>query len=137
MKSVAERIHDGVYAKYVVESALEDAFLNYEPDNYEKILDSYNLRFDSYDNSVEIDIHADFPYPYEPCKEIRDKIYALGFSIVYWNFKENVFEGTCDEIRGWEPRHVKDSNKWVITEYGYVDGRFDEKKWLIKYYRNK
>ena len=68
----------------------------------------------------------------------------MGFSIVFWNFtkdvgnvivKEGSVVSSYDEIRGWEPRHIKDSKVWVPCKYGYVDHRWDQKEWEKNYKR--
>jgi len=38
----------------------------------------------------------------------------------------------CDEIRGFEPRHVK-WGKWKLTKYGFVDDRFNEEYFRENY----
>lgn len=145
-KTIAERLHDGNYAKHVIEMTIDDTFEKYEPEIFEIL--SYTIDSDDYDNSLEIDFHVSLPYPYEPCKEVRQAIYDLGFSMVYWNFRKDVMDVKCDrvsppppdgiwkdspdEIRGWEPRHSANAI-WIRTEYGYVDERFNEQEWKSKY----
>lgn len=136
-KTIAQIIHDGRSAEQRVEYVIDGAFGEFEPNTYHIIFEYYRIGFDDYDNSIEIYFNASLPYPYEPCKEIRDRIYELGFDMVYWNFEKDTFEGEKDEIRGWEPRHVKNASEWTLTKYGYVDSRFNESEWLSKYHRDK
>lgn len=85
------------------------------------------------------------PYPYEPCWDIREIIYALGFGTVYWNFADENGKFT-EEIRCPEPRRYKDApersdakwckefwDKWGISG---TDKRFDG-EWFKKYKRKK
>ena len=127
-----------------------EAFEEHEPELYDRL--DFHICSDDYDNSIEIYFDISLPYPYEPCKEIRDKIYALGFSIVYWNFLKDTMDVVCDrfigqapelvknsadEIRGWEPRHNRHAH-WIPCKYGYVDDRFKEEDWISKYnFKNK
>ena len=141
-RTIAERLHDSYMVQEEVEDVICEAFEKYEPENYEKL--DFSIGSDEYDNSIEIYIKNIMPYPYEPCWEIRDAIYDLGFSIVYWNFANE--NGTYkEEIRGTEPRRYKDAsersdakwckdfwNKWGI---GGTDKRFDG-TWFEKYKRN-
>lgn len=142
----AQRLHESYYTQSYIENFIEELFEEYEPNIYE-ILD-FHISSDYYDNSIEIYFNVSLPYPYEPCKEIRQAIYDLGFSIVYWNFNKDVMDVPCDrifpappdgiyknsydEIRGWEPRHSKYAI-WQHTEYGYVDNRFNKKEWEQSY----
>lgn len=138
-RTIAERLHDSYRVQYEVEEIITEAFEKYEPEIYKKL--EFHIGADDYDNSIEIYFDISLPYPYEPCKEIRQIIYDLGFSIVYWNFLKDTMDvvcdrligqepelikNSCDEIRGWEPRHNKYAH-WIPTKYGYVDERFNEK----------
>jgi hypothetical protein len=148
--TVAERLHDSYRVQSEVENVIMEAFEKYEPEIYEKL--DFHISSDYYDNSIEIYFDVSLPYPYEPSKEVRQTIYDLGFSIVYWNFLKDVMDVPCnrvappqpnniwknspDEIRGWEPRHNK-HGIWIRNEYGYVDDRFNQKEWESKYnFRN-
>lgn len=132
-ENIAERLHDSYIIQNLVEEKILDLFEEFEPDVYENPEFDFSISSDYYDNSIEIYFNFSLPYPYEPSKEIREKIYEMGFSMVYWNFKEDKTENTYDEIRGYEPRHYRDSSKWISCKYGYVDDRFDEKEWLSNY----
>lgn len=147
--TVAERLHDSYGVQSEVKNVIMEAFEKYEPEIYE-ILD-FNIGSDYYDNSIEIYFNVSLPYPYEPSKEVREAVYDLGFSIVYWNFNKDTMDVICDrfigrepemvknspdEIRGWEPRHNKHAH-WIPNKYGYVDKRFNQKEWELKYnFRN-
>lgn len=132
-QKIAERLHDSYRVQTQVEDIICEAFEEFEPNIYENPNFDFSIGSDDYDNSIEIYFKFSLPYPYEPCKEIRKKIYDLGFSIVYWNFIEDKMGKTYDEIRGYEPRHYRDSSTWKLNKYGYVDERFDEKEWCDKY----
>ena len=142
-KTIAERLHDSYRVQEQVEEIIMEAFEKYEPENYEKM--DFAIGSDDYDNSIEIYIKNIMPYPYEPCWEIRDAIYALGFGIVYWNFADDNGKIT-EEIRGTEPRRFKNApersdakwckefwDKWGISG---TDNRFDG-TWFDKYQRKK
>jgi hypothetical protein len=147
-KTVAERLHDSYRVQSEVGEVITEAFEKYEPEIADKL--EFHIGSDDYDNSIEIYFDISLPYPYEPCNEIRQIIYGLGFSTVYWNFLKDVMDVPCnrvspppadgiwknspDEIRGWEPRHSK-FGIWIPNKYGYVDDRFNEKEWLSKYKR--
>jgi hypothetical protein len=145
-KTLADRLIEGELAKGKIIDELFDAFEKYEPEIYKK-LDDIEIGCDYYDWSVEIYFKDSLPYPYEPCKEIRDMVYNMGFDKVYWNFTKDTRDVICDryigeasqvvknsmdEIRDWEPRHSK-HNKWIETKYGYIDERFNEEEWKSKY----
>lgn len=143
--TLAERLHDSYIVRSQIEDQIMEAFEKYEPEIYNDL--DFEIGSDDYDNSIEIYIQNSIPYPYEPCKEIREIIYSMGFSIVYWNFKADKVMVECDriigspnklmesydEIRGWEPRHGR-YHRWIPTKYGYVDERFNEKEWTSKYH---
>ncbi len=142
-KTIAERLHDSYRVQGQVEEIIMEAFEKYEPDNYDKL--DFSIGSDDYDNSIEIYIKNIMPYPYEPCWDIRDVIYALGFGTVYWNFADENGKFT-EEIRGTEPRRFKDApersnskwckdfwDKWGING---TDKRFDG-TWFEKYKRKK
>ena len=148
--TVAERLHASYQVQTEVEDTIIRAFEKYEPEIYEKLV--FHIDSDSYDNSIEIYFDTSLPYPYEPCKEVRQTIYDLGFYNVYWNFLEDVMDVPCnrvtppppdniwrnspDEIRNWEPRHSTHAI-WIHNKYGYVDDRFNQKEWESKYnFRN-
>lgn len=149
-KTLAERLHESHSVKSHIEDLITELFEKYEPEIYEKL--EFRIDSDDYDNSIEIYFEVSLPYPYEPCKEIRQAIYDLGFSTVYWNFMKDTMDVVCDrfigrepelvknspdEIRGYEPRHNKHAH-WIPNNYGYVDERFNEKEWLEKYnFKNK
>lgn len=150
-KSVSEKLHDSYSIQSQVEDVISEAFMEHEPEIYEKL--DFHITSDYYDNSIEIYFDVSLPYPYEPSKEVRQVIYDLGFSIVYWNFLKDVLDVPCnrvsppppnniyinspDEIRGYEPRHSKYSI-WIENKYGYVDDRFNEQEWKSKYnFKNK
>ncbi len=122
---LAQTLHDGYYAKNVIEDTICEAYEKFEPEVYEHL--DFDICSDHYDNSLEVSFNNSLPYPYEPSKEVRDAVYKHGFSIIYWNFKED------DEVRGWEPRHTKNSSKWVCCNYGWVDDRFNFEEWDKKY----
>ncbi len=123
-----------------------EAFEEYEPEIYDKL--DFHIGSDDYDNSIEIYFDISLPYPYEPCKEVRQAIYDLGFSMVYWNFLKDVMDVPCnrvtpappdnimknspDEIRGWEPRHNRYAH-WASCRPGYVDDRFNDMEWSLNY----
>lgn len=146
-RTMAQKLHEASLIQHEIENVISDAYEKYEPEVYETL--DFDIGSDEYDNSIEIYFKISLPYPYEPCKEIRQAVYALGFSIVYWNFLKdsmdvtsetgyNIKDDAKDEIRGWEPRHTRNSSLWIPNKYGYVDGRFDETKWKEKYYvKNK
>ena len=122
MKTIAEELHEAYQVISKIEDVISDLFEKYEPTIYEVL--NFTISADWYDNSIEIYIKNVIPYPYEPCKEIRKTIYDMGFSIVYWNFMDNSQKVT-EEIRGYEPRHYKDSSTWIlIKDIGYVDNRY-------------
>lgn len=140
-KTVAERLHDSFRVQMEVDELISDLFEEYEPSIYENL--DFSIGSDDYDNSIEIYIKNHIPYPYEPCWEIREAIYNLGFGIVYWNFADEKGKFT-EEIRGTEPRRFKDApersdaqwckdfwNKWGISG---TDKRFDG-TWFDKYQR--
>jgi len=130
-KTVAERLHDSYRVQMEVDELISDLFEKYEPEIYESL--DFSIGSDYYDNSIEIYFKISLPYPYEPCNEIRKAIYDLGFSSVYWNFKEDKFKNTYDEIRDYEPRHYKDFSTWKACSHGFVDSRFDKEEWSKKY----
>ena len=143
MEDVAKKLHESYIVQEYVEDVIDAAFKKYEPDIYYQL--EYSIGSDWYDNSIEIYFDCSLPYPYEPCKEIREAVFDLGFSSVYWNFYKDeteLSEGdktikTYDEIRNWEPRHYR-ANHWKPSPYGYVDERFNEEEWNKKYnYRNR
>lgn len=142
-KTIAERLHDSYIVQIQVEEIISDAFDKYEPEIYEKL--DFSIGSDYYDNSIEVYIKNVIPYPYEPCWEIRDIIYALGFGTVYWNFADESGE-FVEEIRAEEPRRLKSApersdakwckdffDKWGING---TDKRFDG-TWLNKYQRKR
>ncbi len=144
--SIAEKLHDAEHLRYKINDIIDEAFMRYEPEIHRGL--DFTFGSDYYDNSIEIYFHKSLPYPYEPCNEIRETIYAMGFSSVYWNFLEDVADVKCnriyppppdgiyknspDEIRDYEPRHSKNAI-WKETKYGYVDDRFNEEEWKSKY----
>lgn len=144
-QTIAEKLHELYIVQEQVEDVILNAFKKYEPEIYEKL--DFHISSDSYDNSIEIYFDVSLPYPYEPCKEVREAVYAMGFSNVYWNFNKDTMDVICDrfygkepqmvknsldEIRGWEPRHNKHAH-WTGSIYGYVDSRFNEEEWKLKY----
>ncbi len=149
-KTIANKLHEAYYTIEHVETIIGEAFKKYEPEIYNRL--EYRIGADDYDNSIEIYFEISMPYPYEPCKEIREIIFNLGFSKVYWNFLKDTMDVMCDrfigrepemckdspdEIRGYEPRHNKFAH-WTHNKYGYVDDRFNEKEWEEKYnFQNK
>lgn len=137
MTTYAERLHELTLLKDFIETTIEDAFEKYHPEIWEEL--DFDIGSDDYDNSLEIYFQNSLPYPWEPCKEVREAVYALGFTNVYWNFKKDVDKqfGMMDEIRNWEPRHTREAKYWVSNKYGYVDDRFDEKHWESTYRRQK
>ena len=145
--TITERLHDSYYVQLKIEDIISEAFEKYESEVSGNPEFDFSIGSDHYDNSIEIYFNFSLPYPYEPCKEIRDIIYNLGFSIVYWNFSKDAMDVFCDrligeeskiiknsrdEIRGWEPRHNRNAH-WIANKYGYVDDRFNEKEWESKY----
>ena len=141
IKTLAEKLHDLHFIKMEIEQVISDSFEKYEPLIYETL--DFSIGSDYYDNSIEIYIENVIPYPYEPCWEIRNAIYGLGFGRVYWNFVDEKGKFT-EEIRGTEPRRFKDApersdakwckdffDKWGISG---TDNRFDG-TWFDKYQR--
>lgn len=126
--TIAEQLHQAYHTITIIESKIEDVFEKHEPEIYEDL--AFNIGADSYDNSIEIYFTTKLPYPYEPSQAVRKEVYDLGFSNVYWNFME---EEHHEEVRNYEPRHYRDSKKWIPSNYGYVDERFNESEWLEKY----
>lgn len=122
---------------------IEELFLKYEPELYNSL--DIEIGTDYYDTSIEIYFNMSLPYPYEPCKEIKQAIYDLGFKMVFWNFRHDGIKGSSDkpitltsekdEIRGWEPRHSKNNKEWMCSKYGFVDWRFNEKEYKSSNYR--
>lgn len=140
-KTIADRLHDSYICIMEVESIIEDAFEKYEPEIFEEL--DFTIGSDYYDNSIEIYIKNVIPYPYEPSWDVRNVIYDLGFSIVYWNFADENGDFT-DEIRGDEPRRFRNApersdakwckefwDKWGISG---TDKRFDG-TWFKNYKR--
>ncbi|QKZ15175.1 hypothetical protein [Spirosoma sp. KUDC1026] len=128
-RTIAQRLHDSFLIQDSVEDMLLGLFEKYEPEVYEKI--DFTIGSDDYDNSIEIYFNTPMPYPWEPCHALRKEIHAWGFSTVYWNFKADKDLGEYEEVRGYEPRHVRDSKQWIPTKYGYVDSRFNESEWTV------
>jgi len=144
--TIAERLHDSYIVQMQVEDVIMDAFEQHEPEIYDKL--EFHIGSDYYDNSIEIYFDISLPYPYEPCNEVRQAVYDLGFSRVYWNFlkdvmdvqcnrvspplPDNIWKGSPDEIRDYEPRHNR-YGIWINNKYGYVDDRFNEDEWKSKY----
>lgn len=124
----------------------------YEPETYKLLSQEKNINKsisasgDWYDNSIEVYFKVSLPYPYEPCYEVRKILYDMGYHTVFWNFEKDIIETvndrtfgrepyltkSCDEIRGFEPRHVK-WGKWKLTKYGFVDDRFNEEHFRENY----
>lgn len=150
MNKLNEKLHEAYRTITKVEDIILELFEKYEPEIHEGF--DFDIGSDDYDNSIEIYVKVSLPYPYEPCKEIRQRIFDLGFDNVYWNFtidtmdvicdriigkEPHLFKNSQDEIRNWEPRHNKHAH-WESTKYGYVDERFNEDDWCKKYnYKNK
>lgn len=127
-KEIAQRIFDGELAKNCLDSKISELLDEYHPD----IDWNYDLRFDWYDASVEIDFEKYIPYPWEPNMEIRKKIMEYGFCIVYWNFPDG--GDGVEEIRGYEPRRIRNyQGHKHIQSIGYVDHRFNYKEWMENY----
>lgn len=128
--SMSSKLHESQRIIYEIEDTILNAFEKYEPKTYDDI--DFSISSDYYDNSLEILIKSSHPYPYEPKMEIREEIFKLGFDNVYWNF---VGDSSHDEIRNYEPRHYRDSDKWLRkpNEYGYVDDRFNLDEWVEQY----
>ena len=140
---LAQRLHELNTVQARVEQIVMEAIEEFEPEIYNDDFD-LNIGSDWYDNSLEVDFLVSIPYPWEPRQETRKALYAMGFDIVYWNFRKDKNISipsqyakqidTYDEIRGYEPRHYKDSSTWELVKgIGYVDNRFDEKQWSEKY----
>lgn len=140
-RTIAERLHDSYKVQMLIEETIFDTFEKYEPEISENL--DFSIGSDDYDNSIEIYIKNFIPYPYEPSWEVRDVIYSMGFSIVYWNFMDENRKYT-DEIRGNEPRRLRDApertdakwckdfwDKWGISG---TDSRFDG-TWFDNYKR--
>lgn len=130
-RTVAERLHDSFRVQMEVDELISDMFEKHEPKIYDAL--DFSVGSDEYDNSIEIYVKNYLPYPYEPCYEIRKAIFDLGFGTVYWNFVNEECKAMTDEIRGYEPRHYKDSSKWKGCKYGGVDDRFNEEEWNKNY----
>lgn len=138
-ESVANQLHKYSSIESTVSETIWNAFEKYEPEVWKTL--EFHIGSDWYDNSIEIYIENHLPYPYEPSWKVRDEIYALGFDIVYWNFADEKGEFT-EEIRGSEPRRIcrfmekpgpiTTMGHIHIPGIGYVDDRFDEKKWDFK-----
>lgn len=125
MITLAEELHKAYDTISKIEDIISGLFERYEPTTFEVL--NFTISGDEYDNSIEIYIKNVMPYPYEPSKEIRKVIYDMGFSIVYWNFYDES-KKIIEEIRGYEPRHYKDSSTWkLIKDIGYVDDRYQKK----------
>lgn len=142
-KTIAEKLHEGSMAHGIVENTIMEAFEKYEPDIYHLKGFDFDFFDDWYDNSLEINFNIVLPYPYEPCLEVRQAVYDLGFSIVYWNFvNENDSDYHSEEIRGTEPRRLKDFKQYedpsgiicfghiMVPGVGYVDDRFVKENWV-------
>jgi len=134
----AQTIFDGKQAK----TTLEDAVFELLEAAYAELDLDFELCFDEYDRSVEIDLDTNVPYPWEPSMEIRRQIEGYGFSTVLWNFPDGG-EG-IEEIRGNEPRRIKRYKPRELgcgmgyqhihyPGIGYVDRRFNEEKWMQAY----
>ena len=130
-KTVAEQLHESYIVQSKVEDIIMEAFEKYEPETYKNAFD-FHISSDWYDNSIEIFLDGQFPYPYEPCDEIRKMIYDLGFGIVYWNFLNETTQLYDEEIRGYKPRHYK-NGVGKPCKFGYVDDRFIADDWCKKY----
>lgn len=122
IKTLAEKLHEGYYAKIKIEDKILELFKKYESEIYDNDFD-FDIGSDDYDNSIEVYIKNIIPYPYEPCQEIRKGILDLGFSVVYWNFIDENGKYT-EEIRGNEPRRYKNFQHIHIDGVGYVDDRY-------------
>jgi hypothetical protein len=148
VRTIADRLHDSYRVQEEVEEIIMDLFEKHEPEVYQ-VLD-FSVCSDPYDNSIEIYIKNVMPYPYEPCWEIRDAIYAMGFGTVYWNFADETAR-YMEEIRGAEPRRYKPSEEvtpelydkkycqelWDKWKINGVDRRFNYDDWFPKYARKK
>lgn len=138
--TVAKKLHESYQVQEQVEDTIYDAFEKYEPKIYKDL--DISITSDFYDNSIEIYIKNYIPYPYEPSWDVRDEIYALGFGCVYWNFIDKNGEEFTDEIRGTEPRRLKNAPErsdaeWCKEFYekygiGGTDKRFHP-SWFDKY----
>lgn len=141
-KSIADKLHQAYITINKVEEIICDAFEKYEPEVYQNL--DFTIGSDEYDNSIEIYIKTVLPYPYEPSWHIRDEIYKLGFSKVYWNFIDEPNGKFTEEIRGEEPRKFKNAPEFSDAEFckkafeknkiGWtVDRRFNYDEWYPKY----
>ena len=145
--NTAKKLQEAYNIIEYVDDFIYELFEQYEEEMTHDTKFDTNISCDYYDNSISITFKTKIPYPYEPCDEIRKAIYNLGFDNVYWIFGKDTKDVICnrvlgvdkklmkdspDEIRNNEPRHNK-YDEWVLTKYGYVDKRFDEKEWIKKY----
>jgi len=135
--TIAEQLHERHAIEAEIKDIIDLAFEKHESDT-ERLMD-YHIGSDWYDNSIEIYFENVIPYPWEPNPATRQAIYALGFDIVYWNFVGEKGQYS-EEIRGWEPRHYKNSDKWChsdgtfrLSRHGYVDERFNEQAYVNSY----
>lgn len=141
MSTFAEQLHQAQTITLQITEIISTTFEKFEPETYDTL--DFHISSDYYDNSIEIYVENVMAYPYEPCWQIRDVIYALGFSIVYWNFADSDGKYT-EEIRGSEPRRYKSAAErsdpvWCaefFAKYGIpgTDVRFDA-SWFDKYQR--
>ena len=131
--TLVEQFYDGYIVNQHIEDKILDLFEKYEPELFDKPDFDFRINGDPYDTSIEVYFETPIPYPYEPSHEITKSIQNLGFSCVYWNFTKDIIDGYCDEIRGFEPRHTRDTSKWVVSKYGAVDDRFNEEEWLKRH----
>ncbi len=112
--TIADRIHDGVFATGQAEMVLFDAL------QAEAICPDFELGSDQYDNSLEVYFREEIDRPWEPSWATRCAMLALGFDTVYWNF----MDGT--EVRGREPRRLKAGPHRHVPGVGYVDDTWTE-----------
>lgn len=89
------------------------------------------VEFDAIDVSLSI-ILGSKPYPWEPGLESRQKIYDIGVHLIYWYFCDEK-EDPIDWIRDLEPRKSFQGKYEFENGIGYVDSRFNRKKWENTY----
>ena len=83
-----------------------------------------NIVYEGVDNSLSIYVdNSRYPYPMEPHKDLRIRLYGLGISKIYWYFVDG-----CHKIHDWirdtNPRRSFYGNMVFRDEIGYVDSRF-------------
>lgn len=135
--TMADKLHEGTSIKMEIEDIICDLMIEEGFEDYD-----FEIWDDDYDNSLEILFKFDIPYPWEPGLEMRQKLFDLGFDIIFYNFEDG------DEIRDFknnnEPRRTTDFEKTqngniiehghiLIEDIGYVDDRFKLEEWKYNF----